>query len=274
MLSGTSRVGIDVSRLRYDAFATALIIQVRVIGALILRETRTRFGRSQLGYLWAIAEPLCYIICLSFLFEAISRHAPFGPSVGLFFATGLLPYQLYSRTSAALVTAFDANEALLTYPIVKPVDTLIARAVLEIATAAMVMIILFSGLVFLADAPEPAALHVMTLAMIGLGLFAFGVGTINGVIAKLLPSWRQIYEVATRPLMLVSGVFFLPDSMPAAIRDTIAYIPIVHGIELFRSGYYAGYRSTILDPGYLVVSGLVVSLIALALERIVRLRSP
>lgn len=257
-----------------EAVMAVLAVQLRVIGALILRETRSRFGRSQLGYLWAIAEPLAYIISLSLLFDAISRHAPFGPNVALFFATGLLPYQLYSRIASALTSAFDANEALLAFPIVKPVDTLIARTLLEIATAALVMILLFGGLVFFVDAPEPVSLHVMVLAIVGLSLLGFGVGTINAVISKLFASWRQVYDVASRPLMLVCGVFFTPDTLPPGARDVVSYIPITHGIELFRSGYYSGYRSTVMDIGYLFVCGLVLCLIGLAAERIIRLTRP
>jgi capsular polysaccharide transport system permease protein len=36
-----------------DAFA----VQMRVIGALIMRELHTRYGRENIGYLWMILEP-------------------------------------------------------------------------------------------------------------------------------------------------------------------------------------------------------------------------
>jgi capsular polysaccharide transport system permease protein len=248
-----------------------LAVQARVIGALILRETRARFGRSQLGYLWAIAEPLFYIISLSLLFDAIGRHSPFGSSVALFFATGLLPYQLYSRIASALTNAIDANEALLTYPIVKPVDTLISRTLLEIATAALVMILLFGGLVVFVDVPAPEALHVMVTAILGLSLLGFGVGTINAVISKVFVSWRQIYDVASRPLIIICGVFFTLDTLPPGAREVVSYIPIAHGLELFRSGYFSGYRSTVMDVSYLFGCGLMLCLIGLAAERIIRL---
>jgi capsular polysaccharide transport system permease protein len=188
--------------------------------------------------------------------------------------TGLLPYQLYSRIASALTNAFDANEALLAYPIVKPVDTLIARALLEIATAALVMILLFGGLVYFIDVSAPEALHVMVAAILGLSLMGFGVGTINAVISKVFVSWRQVYDVASRPLMLVCGVFFTLDTLPPGAREVVSYIPIAHGIELFRSGFYAGYRSTTMDIGYLFVCGLVLCLIGLAAERIIRLTRP
>jgi capsular polysaccharide transport system permease protein len=114
----------------------------------------------------------------------------------------------------------------------------------------------------------------MVLALVGLSLMGFGIGTINAVISKVFVSWRQVYDVASRPLMLVCGVFFTLDTLPPGARDIVAYIPITHGIELFRSGYYSGYRSTVLDVGYLFVFGLVLCLIGLAAERLMRPTRP
>ena len=38
-------------------FPQAARTQLRVIGALMLRELHTRFGRHNLGYLWLVGEP-------------------------------------------------------------------------------------------------------------------------------------------------------------------------------------------------------------------------
>src|SRR5262245_8368154 len=104
-----------------------LTTQLRVIGALILRDTRTRYGRSQLGYLWAIAEPLSYVAFMAALFAGLGRHPPFGSDNALFFASGILPFTLFATLSRSVSGSLEANRALLTYPIVKPVDALIAR---------------------------------------------------------------------------------------------------------------------------------------------------
>jgi capsular polysaccharide transport system permease protein len=247
------------------------VTQARVIGALVLRETRTRFGRNQLGYLWALAEPITYVALLSIIFGALSRHAPFGNDIGLFFATGILPYLYFTGLTKSLGAAFEANEALLSYPIVKETDTLFARAALETATSVMVIVLTLGGMIVLVKGPAPDRVHVMAGAIIGLGLAGFGVGTINAAIGRLVRSWKQTYDLVTRPLIVLSAVFYPLESLPADLRSILSWLPTVQGVEWFRSGYYEGYRCSDLAPDYLIISGLVLAVTGLALERVLRI---
>ena len=43
----------------------ALGVQMNVIGALIMRELHTRFGRDNIGYLWVFAEPMLLAIAVA-----------------------------------------------------------------------------------------------------------------------------------------------------------------------------------------------------------------
>ena len=49
----------------------ALRVQSNVVGALILRELHTRFGRENIGYLWIFAEPLLLMAWFSFAFSLL-----------------------------------------------------------------------------------------------------------------------------------------------------------------------------------------------------------
>jgi capsular polysaccharide transport system permease protein len=259
---------------RPDAtFRDCLVTQLRAIGALILRDTRTRYGRSHLGYLWAVAEPLSYVAFMAALFGGLGRHPPFGSDNALFFSSGILPFTVYAALSRSVSGAIEANRALFTYPIVKPIDALFARALLECATAVVVMIIMFAGISFLHNVDGPAHIDTIAAAIFGLALLGFGVGMTNAAIEQVFPTWREIYSVLSRPLMLISAVFFTLESLPPIARDFVAYIPITHGIELFRTGYYSGYRSSALDVAYLYEFGLVMCLLGFAGERALRLTS-
>jgi hypothetical protein len=50
--------------------------QRRVIGALIIRETRTRFADAKLGYGWALIEPILHITLLSVTFAVLMNGQP------------------------------------------------------------------------------------------------------------------------------------------------------------------------------------------------------
>ena len=58
----------------------AAAVQGRVIFALMLREVRTRFGRTQVGYLWALLEPITYIATMTFVFDSVGRPPRAGDS--------------------------------------------------------------------------------------------------------------------------------------------------------------------------------------------------
>jgi capsular polysaccharide transport system permease protein len=65
-------------------------------------------------------------------------------------------------------------------------------------------------------------------------------------------------------------VFLLPDSMPPAARDIIAWNPVLHGITLYREGYYRMYDSHMLDVAYLWKFVVALLLIAFVAERMAR----
>jgi capsular polysaccharide transport system permease protein len=73
-----------------------------------------------------------------------------------------------------------------------------------------------------------------------------------------------------RLLYFASGIFYLPDSMPPAIRDIIAWNPVLHGVTLLREGYYRGYESHLLDLRYLLFWAVGSVLCGLVVEKIAR----
>ena len=76
--------------------------RLRVLFALVVREMGTRFGRSWGGYLWAIAEPLGGILLLTIAFSLALRTPPLGTNFALFYATGIIPFFLFSNVSRSV----------------------------------------------------------------------------------------------------------------------------------------------------------------------------
>ena len=247
-----------------------LTLQLRVILSLVLRETRATFGTSTFGYAWAVITPTASVAVLVLLFSLVGRHAPFGSSLALFFATGILTLQFFTELSGKLMTVFDANKALLTYPIIKDVDTIVARGLLISATYLVIMTLFYSGMVMLGMAQVPARPEQLILVFMTTALLGVGYGTVNAVIASLWDTWIQIEKVLTRPLFFISGIFYVPSQLPATAQDVLKWNPILHLVEWFRFAFYPNYNTNILEMSYPAMVGTTLLLVGLCGERLFR----
>lgn len=253
-------------------FAIGLGVELRIVHALILRETRTRFGRNQLGYLWAFAEPLIWIGTFAGMFYFLGRLTPAGmDSIG-FLATGIVTFSIFRTCVDRSMTAIDGNKALLFYPQVRPLDLIAARATLELVTLATVLaIVLCINSVFLGRFEIDNL-----LLMMGGVLFAGLLGSALGLVAASGAVFSPLVERSTgplmRPLFWISGLFFCADDIPASAREIMLYNPIFHVIEMVRDGWYLSYTARYINILYPAGWLLGLAFIGLPLERAARRR--
>jgi capsular polysaccharide transport system permease protein len=255
-----------------SSFGRGLARQTQVVHALVLRETRTRFGAQQLGYLWALLEPLSLIITFYVVFTVANRRMPPGMDTMSFVATGVVPYSLFANSLNRVSQSIAGNKALLFYPQVRPIDLVFARWALEAATYVAVFIVLMTGhslyrQTFSIDS---------TLTTVAGFAFASLLGTTAGLVFCTLAEFSnavdRIRGPLIRPLFWISGVFFSAGELPPEARKVLLYNPILHATEMVRSGWYVGYESPYVDVPYVLMWILVLAFAGLSLERMVRRR--
>ena len=249
---------------------SALRMQLRVIVALVLRETRTTFGNSTLGYLWAIMTPALGVALLVSIFNFAARQPPFGQSLALFFATGLLTFDFYSKLSNKIMTVIDANKALLLYPVVTETSTIIARFVLITNTYFVIMWIFFGSLVVFGLANSPSFPIQLSLAFLAIALLGLGIGLMNMMIMSIWQSWSRIWPIINRPMFFISGIFYVPSLLPDYALKYLTWNPVLHLIEWVRSSYYPNYDSRVLSCSYVIILSFLFIFIGLYAERFLR----
>ncbi len=249
---------------------SVLWIQIRVIAALTLRETRMTFGTSHTGYLWVIVQPLVSISFLVFLFYLIGCQSPYGTSLALFFSTAILTLELYNKISVSLMRSFTSNKSLLTYPMIKETDTLFARLTLIACTFIVINTLFYSGLIVLGLAGFPAHPERMIQAFLGTSFLGFGVGTLNAILYQRNQAWQHVEKIFARPLFFLSGVFYIPSHLPPEAVAILRWNPIIHLVEWTREGYYANYESDVLNVGYPLSLAAILVIMGLFWERITR----
>jgi capsular polysaccharide transport system permease protein len=249
----------------------AALSQCRVIYALIIRETRTRFGDSILGYGWALLEPILHLAMLSVAFSVLMRgRPPLGTQFFLFYYTGLIPYHVFVHASGSMTYAVTANAPLLQLPPVKTTDVIVARGLLELVTDLLVATIILCGLLAVGIGHLPHDLLGIAGSVAVVWLFACGCGFINAALNGLWKSWDKIWNQVTRILYFCSGIFYVPAMMPDWIRDLLSWNPVLHGVDWFRSSFFAEYEPFWLDRAYLAIAAGLALLAGLALERLMR----
>lgn len=229
----------------------------RVQFALIMREMATTYGRSYFGYLWAIIDPVGAIIVLSVAFSLAFGSPPLGDSFPLFYATGYLPFVTYNLMQQKINGAVRENRQLLFYPRVTYMDAIIGRFILTLVTQMLVAFVVFMAIMVLYDVPLRVDVIPILTGLLGACLLGLGIGSLNSVLVYLFPSWKNLWGIATRPLFLMSCIFYLFDTLPAWAQTVLWFNPLVHFVGMTRAGFYPVYEADYVSYGYpFIVAGL------------------
>lgn len=252
------------------SFLQALRQKRHVMTAVMLRDMRTRFFNHGLGFLIVALWPLAHMLVLLAIYTVVGRKTPFGESLNVFFATGLIPTLAFMYVSRFMSLSLILNRPMLSFPVVTVVDIMTARAVLEIVAAYLTLIFMFTILLALGDDPIPFDLEQAVYAYLATLLLSVGFGSLAGVIVMFSPFFATIYALTMILVYLGSGTLFVISDLPDVISGPLAWNPVVHSVEWMRTAYYPTYSDKILDKGYLLGCGLTSLCLGLLMERILR----
>jgi capsular polysaccharide transport system permease protein len=244
----------------------------RVVLALMMRDVSTRFMGNAFGFLIAVGWPLSNIFLLLIINTVVGRPTPYGSSAALWFSTGLVPFMCFQYMSRFIVLGIVQNRAMLGYPIVKPMDVMIARAIVEVLNAGFVVLLAILILAWMKVdfmPPDPVQAFCAMGASMLLGL---GFGVINGVIAGMFMPWAIGYGLFGIAMWAASGVLASPESLPEIAQYYLSFNPALQGVVWMRSAYYQGYGENILDKSYMVSFAVVSLVLGLLAERLLRAR--
>jgi len=244
-------------------------LQLRVIGALIIREMHTRFGRHYMGYIWLYFEPLLLGVCIGLIHAWRDRPTSFGPFE--FHAVGYILFFVFRGILNRATMAITMNRALLYHRSVTLPDLFFARHIIEFLSCTGVMVFMFFGL-FAVNGDLPESPLKVALAMIMMALFSQGLAFMAAALAEAVEGSERLVHAITYLLLPASGLFFLVEWLPEWLQDIALWIPMVHLFELLRDGQFGSRFHAIYDISYVLGWIMVTHLIGLAALRITRAR--
>jgi capsular polysaccharide transport system permease protein len=256
-----------------DEFWRGFVIQSQVVWALVIRETRTRFGAQRLGYLWAVLEPALWIATFWGMYAIANRRIPHDLAPLPFLATAILTYELFSNNVSRIGDAINGNKGLLFYPQVHPIDLVWARALLESATIVLVFVaLMLGGALVTREIPRPDDLLRVGVGLALSALLGTSVGLVLCMLGVVVPVVERLRGPIMRPMFWLSGLFYTLDDAPVDARPLLLWNPVLHVIEYVRDGWFAEYESPEASALYVLGYVLFFFTLGLALERVVRKR--
>lgn len=236
---------------------------MRTILALILREMSATYGQSPGGYVWAILQPIGFIVILSIGFSLLVRSPSLGTSFLLFYATGFLPFDLYSTLTGKVQGALKYSRPLLAYPRVTWLDTILARFTLNVLTYLTVSCIVITSILIFVNNKSVLDMQNIMLGFSMAAALGLGAGIMNCLLVGLYPVWAIIWAVLSRPMFLASGVLFIYEDVPGAAQTVLWWNPVMHATGLMRKGFYSTYNGSYISVQY--GFGIAMLLIAVGL---------
>jgi ABC-type polysaccharide/polyol phosphate export permease len=102
-----------------------------------------------------------------------------------------------------------------------------------------------------------------------LGWFGFSLALLLGALSEHYESVEKIWHPMSYILFPLSGAAFLVDVLPPVAREYILLLPMVHGVEFLREGYFGSHFTAHYDMAYLAVVNTGLTLLGLARARYV-----
>ena len=240
---------------------------------LSLKELRTRYKKSVLGWAWSLFNPLSQMLIFTVIFTYVfvSKPAPGDPSgltnFPLYFLAGLLPWNFFSITTSVAMSNVQSGAGLIkkvSFPHEHLVfSVLIAQFVtLLIETAILTVALFIAGqnvLMWLLVLLPIYGLWAMFTAGVALALSAFNV---------FFHDVSYLWTILSQMLFYVTPVIYftgrLPDVLVGRILKSIAnWGPTGAYIRAFHNLLYDGRMPPALLLLYLV--GLAIAMFALGM---------
>ena len=234
-----------------------LKVQKSVINALFLRELKARFTSSQAGLFWTFFQPFFTTAIFVGMHSIISgSHGQQSNDYAVYMAVNLIPFFFFRDLLTKSAGAFKANKGLFIYKQVKPIDTIIARVLVE-GFITLIVILAFLTIFYMLNIDiNPKDLTVTIIGILWLIFFGFGLGILIAVGNLFYDFVGKIIGVISLPLMLLSAVFFSIQSIyqkSPIVAKLLLYNPVAHFMELIHGSFFYDLDTRFVNYEYMAI---------------------
>ncbi|HET6963710.1 MAG TPA: ABC transporter permease [Acidimicrobiales bacterium] len=228
---------------------------------LTLRELRSKYKRSFLGWAWSLVTPLATMLVYTIVFSLFFR-AKLEPGVhginefALWLMCGLLPWTYFTSGLMGSMVAVVGNSSLIA-------KTYFDRRLLPAATigAALVTHLIEMGLLILVlvgfgDWEALAYLPVLLMLMVIMTLVTLGTGLLVSAINVYFRDVEHFMSIVIMIWFYLTPIIY-PITIAKQYAKYVKLNPMTEGANCFRAVLYYGKFPTAVDIGYFAAFALV-----------------
>lgn len=229
----------------------------RIIGALLMREMTTRFGREGLGFLWVIGEPLMFCFGVLIMWTLIKPAYEHGIRLGPLVMTGYMSLLMYRHMISFSIGALNANIGLLHHRQVGIMHIFLARNLMEFAGGTVAFVVVYIALIAMGQVSLPADWLLLYAGWLLVGWTGLGIALVFAGLALRFEIMERLVPILTYAMIPLSGAFFMVSWLPAQYREPFLWVPFPNAIEMVRAGVFGEFVHTYYHADYALFSGAV-----------------
>lgn len=183
---------------------------------LSLKELRTRYRKSILGWTWSLLNPLSQMVIYTFVFSVVFRaETPIGDPSGLesfplYFLCGVLPFQFFSVSVTASIGAMESNSSLIK-KVAFPHEHLVFSVVIaQLATFGIELLVLAVALFIAGSTVVPWILLMIPLAGL-LMVFTTGIALALSAANVFFHDIHYLWGIVAQLLFFATPIIYTPE---------------------------------------------------------------
>jgi lipopolysaccharide transport system permease protein len=240
-----------------------------------LRELRTKYRRSFLGWTWSMLNPLAAVAIYGFVFGIVFRAAPpVGDPSGidnfaLFLVAGLIPWNFFSLVNNLGLSSVSSSSALVKR-VAFPREILVFSNVLHACVQFAIELTLLCIIFALAGSPFFPWIPMIVLTAMLLAIFGTGIALVLAALAVYFRDLTYLWLIVLQAWFFATPIVYPPSLVEEAIRerprvpdwtlDVLNANPLAAFVRVFRVLLYDG-----TGPGMTTWFGLMaISFLSLA----------
>jgi ABC-type polysaccharide/polyol phosphate export permease len=214
-----------------------------------------------------IGEPMLFTLGVATLWTAAGLHRGSPIPIVAFAVTGYSSVLMWRNSANRSGGAIAQNKSLLFHRNVRVIDVLLTRTALEVGGATGSFIVLSALFTFIGWMPLPNDPLKVVFGWLMLAWFGASLALLIGAGTAFSEIIERLWHPTAYLLFPLSGAAFMVDWLPAGMQKIVLLLPMVHGVEMLRAGYFGNVVPTHYDVGYMALCCLSLSLVGLYVVR-------